>query len=495
MIKPSKAVAERTDASTLSLSENAITVLKNRYLNRDKKGEIIETPAELFRRVSRALAAVEEKWGASKEARQEIEDAFNQLMVDRRFMPNSPTLMNAGRRLGMLSACFVLPLEDSIPDIMETARQIALVQRAGGGTGVDLSQLRPRGAIVESSGGTTDGPLSFLKMLSGVTDAIQQGAFRRGANMGMMRIDHPDILAFIDIKSDLTQVTNYNLSVSMTDVFMDGLKQDSTRAHIVRNPHTGETGPLRKEDDRVEYDADASKDPEKYWTIQEIWDRIVKRAWDTGEPGLIFIDEVNRHNQTPHVFEMRATNPCGEQPLGPYEACNLGSVNLAYFFKDGIRGGIQERIDWDGLKTTVRTSIRFLDNVVEANNYPTPQIDEACRNNRKIGLGVMGWADLLFLLGIRYDSDEALDLSRKIGKFIQETAWQTSSELAEQRGTFPNWKGSVWDKDRNMKMRNAHTSDDRTDWHHLHHRRLLGWNRADLFAGIHSSGFGWQDPA
>ncbi len=467
MIKPSKAVLNKDARGTagtgagneeLDLTANAITVLENRYLNRDAEGKIIETPTELFRRVARTLASVEEGWGVSPEARQEIEQAFYRLMVDRRFMPNSPTLMNAGRRLGMLSACFVLPLDDSIPDIMETARQIALVQRAGGGTGVDLSQLRPRGAIVASSGGTTDGPLSFLKMLSGVTDAIQQGAFRRGANMGMMRIDHPDIVHFIDIKSDLTQVTNYNLSVSMTDKFMDTFKKEPESAHMVRNPQTGATGYLRKADNNVEYGAELTDENRgNYVTVQEMWDRIVKRAWDTGEPGLIFIDEINRHNQTPNAFEMRATNPCGEQPLGPYEACNLGSVNLDHFYKENVRGGVNERIDWDALKTTVRTSVRFLDNVVEANNYPTPEIDAACRANRKIGLGVMGWADLLFHLGIRYDSDEALNLARKLGSFIQKTAWEMSSELTEQRGVFPNWKGSTWDTKHGLKMRNAHT--------------------------------------
>lgn len=458
MIQPAAAmgVAASKGLESVELSKNAVTVLENRYLNRDDDGKVIESPAQLFRRVAHAVAAIESKWGVSAEAIQEVEDAFYRSMTERYFMPNSPTLMNAGRRLGMLSACFVLPLNDSIPDIMETARQIALVQRAGGGTGVDLSQLRPKGAIVKSSGGTTDGPLSFLKMLSSVTDAIQQGAFRRGANMGMMRIDHPDIVSFIDIKSDLTKVTNYNLSVSMTDEFMDRLKQSPNAPHVVRDPHSKKSAVLRKSTGRAVYEEVPAEKWGEFMTVRELWDRIITRAWNTGEPGLIFIDEVNRHNQTPHVFEMRATNPCGEQPLGPYEACNLGSVNLERFYRPTVRGSLKERIDWDKLKGVVRTCIRFLDDVVEVNNYPTKEIDEACRSNRKVGLGVMGWADLLFQLGIRYDSEEALGLARDVGSFIQKTAWEIGAELAEQRGCFKNWKGSVWDVKRKIKARNAH---------------------------------------
>ena len=458
---------EPMEDGTLGLSSNALTVLENRYLNRNDQGEVIESPAELIRRVAHAVAAVESKWGLSEAAIAEVEQVFFDLMAERRFMPNSPTLMNAGRRLGMLSACFVLPLDDSIPDIMETARQIALVQRAGGGTGVDLSQLRPRGSIVRSSGGTTEGPLSFLKMLSSVTDSIQQGAFRRGANMGMMRVDHPDVLDFIDIKSDLSQVTNYNLSVSMTDAFMTQLQRDPHAPHVVADPNTGRRGFLRKSDRLADFDllerveggekVDAATLKKGYWTVREVWDRIVKRAWESGEPGLIFIDEVNRHNQTPQAFEIRATNPCGEQPLGPYEACNLGSINLDAFFRSGVGGDVSDRIDWDAMRDTVRSCVRFLDDVVEVNNYPTKEIDAACRANRKIGLGVMGWADLLFHLGIRYDSEEALDLARQIGHAVREAAWDMSTELAEQRGTFPNWAGSTWDKKHDRKMRNAHT--------------------------------------
>ncbi|MSR47640.1 MAG: adenosylcobalamin-dependent ribonucleoside-diphosphate reductase [Planctomycetes bacterium] len=448
--------AGASDGGGVGLSKNALTVLENRYLNRDDDGKVIETPAQLFRRVAHAVAAIESKWGLSAEAIQEVEDAFYRTMTERLFMPNSPTLMNAGRRLGMLSACFVLPLNDSIPDIMETARQIALVQRAGGGTGVDLSQLRPKGAIVKSSGGTTDGPLSFLKMLSAVTDAIQQGAFRRGANMGMMRIDHPDIVSFVDLKGDLTKVTNYNLSVSMTDEFMDRLRKTPDAPHLVRDPHSKKVAALRKSTGRAVYGEIPPEKVGEFLTVRELWDRITTRAWNTGEPGLIFIDEVNRHNQTPHIFEMRATNPCGEQPLGPYEACNLGSVNLERFYRPAVRGSLKERIDWDKLKNVVRTCIRFLDDVVEVNNYPTKEIDDACRSNRKVGLGVMGWADLLFQLGIKYDSEEALQLARDVGSFIQKTSWEIGAELAEQRGCFKNWKGSTWDTKHKIKARNAH---------------------------------------
>ncbi len=457
MIQPRSAEQEKVETlEDLGFSSNALVVLRDRYLERDQDGNLIEEPIRMFRRVARAVAGVESKWGLSGKAVEEVEQQFFRMMVERRFMPNSPTLMNAGRRLGMLSACFVLPLEDSIPDIMETARQIALVQRAGGGTGVDLSRLRPKGSIVASSGGSTEGPLSFLKMLSGVTDAIQQGAFRRGANMGMMRIDHPDILSFIDVKADLSKLTNYNLSVSMTDEFMETLHAAPHQAHRVINPHTKREGRILKDGDQVVYDSAGAAESGPFRTVAEVWDRIVQRAWQTGEPGLIFIDEVNRHNQTPHVFEMRATNPCGEQPLGPYEACNLGSINLARFYKPGSRVGARDSIDWDALQKSVITSVRFLDDVVEVNNYPTREIHDACHQNRKIGLGVMGFADLLFLLGIRYDSEAALDLSREIGEFIQKTSWDASTRLAEQRGVFPNYEGSTWDKVHHRKMRNAH---------------------------------------
>ena len=443
----------------LDLSPNALTVLEDRYLRRDDDGRVMETPSEMFGRVARTVADVEKTWGATPQECQETANAFYRLMAGRCFLPNSPTLMNAGRRLGMLSACFVLPLEDSIEDIMSTARQIALVQRAGGGTGVDLSRLRPKGSIVRSSGGTTDGPLSFLRMLSSVTEAIQQGAFRRGANMGVMRIDHPDILAFIDVKAGPAGLSNYNLSVAMTDAFMDALRADPDAVHTVVNPHAGRSGALLKADDRAEYgDGASSGKGGEYYTVRDVWERIVQRAWESGDPGLVFLDEINRHNPTPHLGPFRATNPCGEQPLLPYEACNLGSINLAAFCDNGSDDSLYSlRIDWRGFRETVAQAVRFLDNVIEVNQYPTREIHEATRATRKIGLGVMGFADLLFRLGIPYDSDDVLAVAERIGAFVRETAWEASEQLAAVRGTFPAWKGSVWETVHEGKpMRNAH---------------------------------------
>lgn len=447
------------EPATGLFTENALRVLQNRYLKKDGKGEVIETPIELFQRVARHVAGDEsdvESWT----------ERFFEMMWSRRFIPNSPTLMNSGRPLGMLSACFVLPLEDSIADIMETARQIALVQRAGGGTGIDLSKLRPSGSIVASSGGTTEGPLSFLRMLSAVTDAIQQGAFRRGANMGTMRIDHPDLLPFVKIKEDLTEVTNYNLSCTVTDEFMEQVKADRDRHHVVVNPHDGERAYLRRSDNRADYesytanpDGFGSEQAGDYWTVGQIFGLIVSKAWGSGEPGLIFIDRINAVNPTPNVGPMTATNPCGEQPLLPYEACNLGSLNLSTFhLPEGKQGaaGLDDSFDWPALEETVRSAVRFLDNVVEVNNYPTPEIDAMCRANRKIGLGVMGWADLLFQLGIGYDSEEALETAGRVGSFIREKAWDEDTKLAEEKGVFPNWKGSRWDQVEQRKMRNAH---------------------------------------
>lgn len=443
------------------LTENALRVLRNRYLRKDETGEVVETPLELFRRVADHVAKVEpdaELWS----------ERFFEMMWSRRFMPNSPTLMNAGRPLGMLSACFVLPLEDSIADIMETARQIALVQRAGGGTGIDLSRLRPAGSIVASSGGTTEGPLSFLSMLSSVTDAIQQGAFRRGANMGTMRIDHPDILPFVTLKEDLTRVTNYNLSCTVNDAFMDRVHDERDGLHVVVNPHNQRKALLKQSDNKPDYDAHErlvagqELDASDYWTVGGIFGLIVGKAWGSGEPGLIFLDRINEVNPTPNVGPMTSTNPCGEQPLLPYEACNLGSLNLAMFHCAGGTAeasdptDLESSYDWDGLEQTVRTAVRFLDNVVEVNNYPTPEIDKMCRANRKIGLGVMGWADLLFKLGVGYDSERALEVAGRVGAFIRGIAWDEDTVLAEEKGVFENWEGSRWDKVEGRRMRNAH---------------------------------------
>jgi len=435
----------------MALSPNALTVLESRYLIRDDEGFVTEAPAELFRRVAHTVAAVRTIWGATQDEVADVEEKYLAMMASGSFLPNSPTLMNAGRKLGMLSACFVLPLEDSIEDIMKTATDIALVQKAGGGTGIDLSRLRPAGSIVSSSGGTTDGPLSFLRMLSAVTTAIQQGAFRRGANMGVLRVDHPDIVAFVNFKSDLSEVTNYNLSVAMLDTFMATLTTNPSAPHVVVDPHLGREGFVRKDTGEAVYGRDAA-DPDiaDCYTVGELWDRITRRAWETGEPGLVFIDEINRGNATPHIGQMRATNPCGEQPLLAHEGCNLGSINLAAFYCPETG-----QIDRQALAETVTCAVGFLDDVIEANKYPTEDIREACHANRRIGLGVMGFADLLFLLGIPYDSEQALEFAAETASFIRETAWDASTALAGLRGTFPNWNGSNWDVVHGREMRNA----------------------------------------
>ena len=442
-------IADTDLSEFVSLSPNAIPVLKSRYLIRDNKGDVKESPSELFRRVAHTIAGVRQHWGASPQEVAEVEEEYFTMMASGRFLPNSPTLMNAGRKLGMLSACFVLPLEDSVEEIMKTATDIALVQKAGGGTGVDLSRLRPAGSIVSSSGGTTEGPLSFLRMLSAVTTAIQQGAFRRGANMGVLRVDHPDIVAFIDLKSDLSEVTNYNLSAAITDEFMEKLQRSPDAAHVVVDSHLGRQGYLQRDSGMAVYglDEQASTDG---MTVGELWDRISNRAWETGEPGLIFIDEINRGNATPHVGQMRATNPCGEQPLLPHEGCNLGSINLAAFYSPDTG-----QLDHEALAKTVTCAVAFHDDVIQANKYPTDKIREACHANRRIGLGVMGFADLLFLLGIAYDSEQAVKFASHLASFIRETAWNASTSLAEARGPFPNWKGSTWDAIHGRQMRNA----------------------------------------
>lgn len=455
--RAASAPAEFDSVDRGDFTDNALSVLSKRYLRRDEHGEVVETPREMISRVASHVASVE----AEPEAWTE---RFFDMMWSRAFVPNSPTLMNAGRPLGMLSACFVLPLDDTIEDIMETARQIALVQRSGGGTGVDLSKLRPSGSIVASSGGRTEGPLAFLKLLSAVSDAIQQGASRRGANMGTMRIDHPDVMSFIRFKEDLTQVTNYNLSVTVPDAFMGALVATPDAAHVVVDPHTKREGHLRRDGSGVDWGGSAT---DAHWTVAQVFDEIVTKAWASGEPGLIFIDKVNAVNPTPNVGPMTSTNPCGEQPLLPYEACNLGSLNLASFWRrepvtheladHGIDARYAQHIDVDAMVTTVRRAIRFLDDVVEVNRYPTPEIDAMCRANRKVGLGVMGWADLLFRLGVAYDSEEGLALAESLGALIQRAAWDEDTALADEKGTFSNWRGSRWDVELGRKMRNAHT--------------------------------------
>ncbi len=469
----------------LGLSENALRVLQARYLKKDETGAVVETPRALFTRVAETIAQAELNYGDERQ-RAQWADRFFELMVSGRFLPNSPTLMNAGREMGMLSACFVLPVRDSVGEIFESIKNTALIQKAGGGTGFAFDELRPTGDYIKSSGGTTSGPISFWRAFSEATNAIQQGAFRRGANMGMMYIHHPDILKFLYAKQDLTQFTNYNISVKLTDDWMESFLQDPNSPHLVRNPRTGQEYVIPRDVNISTYDirsltmvergpdgelravdrqgTAASGTPADVtarnlpigvpvYTKQEIWDIIVRHAHATGEPGVVFIDRINEYNPTPHVGRIEATNPCGEQPLLPYEACNLGSINLSRFIRSA--GPCQGEVDWDGLRTTVQEAVRFLDNVIDVNAYPLPEIEQMCRANRKIGLGVMGFADALYMLGVRYDSEEGVAWGERFMRFINEEGHRYSEQLAEERGVFPNWVGSVWETRDHRRMRNS----------------------------------------
>jgi len=425
----------------LNISANAEKVLKERYLKKDQNGQTIETPADLFLRVAKSIAGNEKTFSNSSENIADLEKQFFNLMAEGWFMPNSPTLMNAGREMGMLSACFVLPVGDSIDEIFTSVRNTALIQKAGGGTGFSFSRLRPMGDTVNSSGTTTSGPIPFIKVFSEATNAIQQGAFRRGANMGMMRIDHPDIISFIKIKENLRELTNFNLSVSVTDKFMNDLQEDPEQHHIFINPRTQQKTIVLKDDQTP-------------WQVKEIFDLITTHAWKTGEPGLIFIDQINANNPVKHIGEIEATNPCGEQPLLPYESCNLGSINLCKFIKRTKDGNY---FDFEKFRDIIVLSTRFLDNVIDVNQYPIHEIAEMSRGNRKIGLGVMGFADALFSLGIPYNSNEGLAFGQKIMKFLTDESHLASMQLAEERGVFPNWEGSTWQK-KGIKIRNACTT-------------------------------------
>lgn len=418
---------------------NALKVLQARYLIKDEKGRVTEGPKQLFWRVALTIANAERSYPGCTEERVEFwARRFYEMMADGTYMPNSPTLMNAGREMGMLSACFVLPVEDSIEGIFSSIKATALIQKAGGGTGFDFSRLRPSGDVVRSSGGTTEGPLSFIQVFSAATNAIQQGAFRRGANMGMLRVDHPDVLGFITIKDDLTKLTNYNISISVTDEFVQQLRADRNAPHKCMNPRSGEWKSLTRPDGSVV-------------TVGELWDMIIEHAWKTGEPGVIFIDRINATNPTLHIGRMEATNPCGEQPLLPFEACNLGSVNVAKFVKH--EGGAP-KFDEKSFRKVVRECVRFLDNVVEVNNYPLSEIREMCLGNRKIGLGVMGFADALYEMGLSYCSEEGVKFGEDVMHILNDESHDSSEALAEERGCFPFWPGSSWQA-QGRKMRNA----------------------------------------
>ncbi len=410
------------------LSPNARRVLEARYLRRDAQRRLIETPEEMFARVARAIAEAELLLGTAEKARQ-WEEIFYELLISRDFLPNSPTLMNAGTPLGQLSACFVLPVGDTMEEIFEAVKQMALVQRTGGGTGFSFSRLRPKGDVVVSTGGEASGPVSFMKIFDSATEHIKQGGKRRGANMGVLRVDHPDILEFVTAKRDERALQNFNISVAVTDAFMEAARQDQEYELI--NPRNGRVVGRMK--------------------ARRILEEIVRAAWETGDPGLLFLDAINRANPTPHLGPLEATNPCGEIPLLPYESCNLGSINLRNMVRE--RQGRAE-VDWEKLRETVRKAVRFLDDVIEVNRYPIPEIERMTRGNRKIGLGVMGFADLLIRLDLSYDSEEAIALAEQLMRTIAEEARATSERLAEERGVFPNWKGSVHEA-RQQRLRNA----------------------------------------
>ncbi|HEU4800705.1 MAG TPA: vitamin B12-dependent ribonucleotide reductase [Gemmatimonadales bacterium] len=411
-----------TPREPLSLSPNAITVLEKRYLVKDEQGKPAEQPEALFSRVANTIAAPDATYGASAGAVEALADAFYAMMAGRLFMPNSPTLMNAGRPLGQLSACFVLPVDDALSNgksgIYDTLRAMALVHQSGGGTGFGFSRLRPKNDIVRSTMGVASGPVSFMSLFDASTDVVKQGGTRRGANMGILRVDHPDIMEFITCKDDITKVTNFNISVAVTDAFMAAVEAESDYDLI--HPSTGKvTGQLR---------------------ARAVWEKIIHGAWKTGEPGVFFIDRANYYNPVPALGSYEATNPCGEQPLLSYDVCNLGSINLGAFVKDGA-------IDWDGLRRVVHLSTHFLENVIDANQYPLPEITDLAQRIRRIGLGVMGLADLYIRLGVAYDSDEAVELGRKIQAFVDDEAKVESERLAGIRGPFPEWERSIWGPD------------------------------------------------
>lgn len=411
----------------MKLSENALTVLKTRYLLRDEEGTVIETPEGMFGRVARTIASSEKCYGGNAE---DWEARFYDAMSNLLFLPNTPTLINAGKDLGQLAACFVLPVDDSMKSIFDSLKNAALILQSGGGTGFSFSHLRPRDDIVKSTGGIASGPVSFMRIYNTATEVIKQGGARRGANMGILRIDHPDILEFIKIKRHAEELSNFNISIAVTDDFMGALKKDTE--YDLLNPRSKQTAGRIK--------------------AREVFDEIVESAWETGDPGLVFIDRINRANPTPHIGEIESTNPCGEQPLLPFEACVLGSINLSKMLcRDTSRRTPAKakefacEIDWDLLGHIVGLSVRFLDDAIDANRYPVPEIEKMHKGNRKIGLGVMGWADMLIKLGIRYNSPDAYKLAREVMSFIRDKARDASSHLARERGFFPNFKNSIYD--------------------------------------------------